>query len=125
MNHNPLIQAYFQANQIVIAEARDMPLGMLRTLLGVALWGSEDNASSPWTLEDLAERLDVPPSTVSQHTRYLGYGLRGTIVGLDLVRTSENLDNRRKKTFVLTPRGRALVGQIEAALARGCIQGRI
>lgn len=122
MNRNPIIQAYFQANQTVITEARDMPLGMLRTFLGVALWGNEADEPSAWTLEDLAARLDVSPSTVSQHMRYLGYGLRDKLTGLDLVRTSENLDNRRKKTFVLTPRGHALVAQVEAILARGYSQ---
>ncbi len=60
----------------------------------------------------------MTPTTVSQHLRYLGYGYRTGKPGLGLVETRENPDNRRKKVFALTPKGRGLVSQLELILRR-------
>ncbi|MGO4838669.1 MarR family winged helix-turn-helix transcriptional regulator, partial [Rhizobiaceae sp. 2RAB30] len=71
----------------------------------------------PMTLEELAAKVGMTPTTVSQHLRYLSYGYRPGKPGLGLVETVENADNRRKKVFFLTPQGRALVAELEAILS--------
>ena len=96
----------------------EMPISVLRTFLGVAIWGDDASAhTQSRTIADLAERLHLPESTVYQHIRYLGtaphrYGKPG----LGLVETIINPANRRQKFVVLTPSGRALISRIAEVL---------
>jgi len=114
MMSDPTIRAYFEANKCLMNVSRDMPLGVSLAFLGSAIWGQDrDDLSDPLTLEDLAARVGASPSTISQHLRYLSYGYRAGTPGLGLVETAENTDNRRKKVFYLTPKGKGLVSQLQ------------
>lgn len=92
----------------------EMPISVLRTFLGVAIWGSDESENTQTrTIADLAKRLHLPESTVYQHVRYLGtaphrYGKPG----LGLVETKTNPANRRQKFVALTSSGQELVSRI-------------
>ncbi|MER8948290.1 MULTISPECIES: hypothetical protein [unclassified Mesorhizobium] len=111
------IRRYLEANRRMMAEAKDVPIGISVAFLGAAIWGFDPrDPNDPLTLEDLADRLGFSPTTISQHMRYLGHGYREGTPGLGLVGTVRNSDNGRKKIFYLTPRGRGLLSQIEFIL---------
>lgn len=112
------IRAYFEANRTMIAETKDMPIGILQTFLGAAIWGHDkSDTGEPMTLQELSDRVGLTPTTISQHLRYLGYGYRTGVPGLGLVQTQEYPENRRMKTFGLTPRGRRLLERLEFILS--------
>lgn len=114
------VRRYLEANRRMMAEAKDMPIGISVAFLGAAIWGFDPrDPNDPLTLEDLASRLGFSATTVSQHMRYLGPGYREGTPGLGLVGTARNSDNGRKKIFYLTPRGRGLLSQIEFILDGG------
>ena len=122
MDDTAIFRAYIEANRRVQAEAhgnQQIPLGVLNTFLGVAIWGDDKaQRGEPATLEDLAEKLGMAPTTISQNIRYLSDKYRKEDDGLDLVTTEIYPLNRRKKTFRLTHKGRALASQIAYILGR-------
>ncbi|EKF16894.1 ArsR family transcriptional regulator [Nitratireductor pacificus] len=119
MSSDRLIRAYLEANRRMMAESKDMTLATTVTFLGAAVWSDhEDLEGEPLTLEDLAVKVGMTPTTISQHLRYLGGGYRLGRPGLGLVLTDANPDNRRKKTFGLTPKGRGLAAQLALILRR-------
>ncbi len=119
MTDKQAVNALLQANKRLLAEARELPLGIAVTFLGVALWEDEEDADgSPLTLEDLAIRVGMSPTTISQHLRYLGENYRFGKPGLGLVETWENPHNRRKKIAGLTPKGNGLVRQLGLIIRR-------
>lgn len=118
MPRNPIIRAYLEANRRLMAETNQMPIGIAVTFLGAALWEYDRaDPEPPMALEELAEQLDMRPTTVSEHLRYLGYGYRVGRPGLGLVWTTAHPDSGRKKVFHLTARGRRLIWQLEAILS--------
>ncbi|WP_210325274.1 hypothetical protein [Mesorhizobium silamurunense] len=115
---SPAIGRFLEATRLIKSQARDMPLGISIAFLAAAICGfdsrSPDNAM---TLEELADRVDVSPTTISQHLRYLGSGYREGTPGLGLVETARHPDNGRKKVFFLTGKGRDLVARLDRVLA--------
>lgn len=108
-----------EATRLIKSQARDMPLGISIAFLVAAICGTD--ARSPggdaMTLEELAKRVDVSPTTMSQHLRYLGPGYREGTPGLGLVETARHPDNGRKKIVFLTAKGRDLIAKIDRLLA--------
>lgn len=132
MNAEPMVnkdvlRAYLEANKRMQAEQTDgqiMPIAILNTFLGAALWGdSADSHGEPPTLEKLAEHLNISPQTLSTHLRYLGDKYRGERDGLNLVETKEYPPNRRQKTFRLTNRGKALAAQLAFLISGARLNG--
>lgn len=118
MLSNPHIRALFEANRRMNAES-DMPIGVAVTFLGAAIWGYDRRArTEPVTIEGLAQRIGVPPTSCYTPINFLGDRYRGGHQGLGLVETAIDDDNRRRKVFFLTPRGRALADQLEFILSR-------
>jgi DNA-binding MarR family transcriptional regulator len=112
-----VLEVYLRANQRVIDSkvegGQTIPVSILNTLLGVAIWGGRPGvASEPPTLQFLAEQLGISPTTLSTHLRYLGDKYRKDSEGFHLVRTETYVLNRRQKTFSLTAKGKALVDDI-------------
>lgn len=102
-----------------MAESRDMTMATTVTLLGAAYWTYEGiDSEDPMMLEELAGRVGMTPTTVSQHLRYLGDRQRIGRPGLGLVVTDINPDNRRKKVFRLTLKGRLLIHQLDMILRK-------
>lgn len=96
-----------------------MPLNLVSTFIGVAIWENEvDEEGNELTLENLADRLGITHAAIRYHTRYLGKRYRRGVKGLGLVRTFEYAENRRKKAFVLAPRGRQLIRQLAEILSK-------
>ena len=98
----------------------EMPISILRTFLGVAIWGNDGSKFAEGrTIADLAKRMNLPEGTIYQHIRYLGtaphrYGKPG----LGLVETSVNPENRRQKFVRLTSSGQELMSRIAGVLSR-------
>jgi DNA-binding MarR family transcriptional regulator len=113
------VRALFEVSRRLLAEHRDIPVTVVHTFLGVAIWEShDDDAGEPMTLEELAVKTGNPATSTSQHLRYLGDKYREEKDGLGLVETREYHRNRRKKVFRLTPKGRGLIRQLEMILKK-------
>ncbi|RWD74888.1 MAG: hypothetical protein EOS37_01625 [Mesorhizobium sp.] len=107
-----------QAASLLKSEARDMPLGVSIAFFAAAMYGFDSRSlSDAMTLEELAKYVDVSPTTMSQHLRYLGSGYRQGTPGLGLVETARHPDNGRKKVFFLTAKGRNLAAKLDRVLA--------
>ncbi len=108
-----------EATRLMKTHARDMPLGISIAFLVSALCGLDPRSSGgdAMALEELAKRVDVSPTTMSQHLRYLGPGYREGTPGLGLVETARHPDNGRKKIVFLTDKGRDLIVKIDRLLA--------
>lgn len=112
------IARLLQAASLLKSEARDMPLGISIAFFAAATCGFDSwSLGDAMTLEELAKRVNVSPTTMSQHLRYLGSGYRKGTPGLGLVETARHPDNGRKKVFFLTARGRDLVARLDRVLA--------
>lgn len=110
------LYGYFEANRRVLTASEEMPVTILSTFLGVAMWEHEGRTEEPLSLMELGEKVGLPASTVSRHLRYLGYGPRRKVPGMEVVRTYVHPENRRMKYAVLTAKGRALRDGILFAL---------
>lgn len=116
-NEIRLLAALYEANRRLKLESPSMPISVAVTFLAVAMWGRHEQwDDEPMTLGELAGRLDLPATTISQHMRYLGSGYRSREDGLNVVTTIENRFNRRKKVFFLTPLGRAVAYDLTARM---------
>lgn len=109
------LRAYLEANRRVQADqtndTQHIPVAILNSFLGVALWGQDENGN-PMPLEKIAERLGIPPTTLSTHLNYLGERYRADKEGMGLVELDTYIPNRRMKIARLTPKGRVLRDQI-------------
>lgn len=86
----------------------ELPVAIWVSFMGAVLWSDRKlTGEVPMSLEELAARTGKPPSTISQHLRYLGVKYRFEKPGMGLVETHEHPLNGRMKTFGLTPKGRA------------------
>ena len=116
MRMSPRIAAVVLSNIIsaVGLTSSEMPISALGTFLGIVIWGGEGTPKWPArTINEIADKLSQPASTIYQHVRYLGtaphrYGKPG----LGLVETRENPADRRQKLVTLTPAGEALMAKI-------------
>jgi DNA-binding MarR family transcriptional regulator len=76
------------------------------------MWHSRrDFADGLMSLEELAARVGKSPSAMSAQLSYLSEIHRGR-PGFGLVRTFDNPNNARKKSFALTPKGQAVVDHL-------------
>ena len=113
------IVALFEANRRLLMEHRDIPVNVVTTFLGAALWEDYVNRDGePMNLEELAVKVGITPTTISGHLRYLGENYRPYKAGLGLVETEQYDHNRRKKVFCLTPKGRGLIRQLDLILRK-------
>lgn len=113
------IKAFFEANRRLVVEARELPVAIVITFLGVAIWEQrESDHGEPMTLEELAVKVGRSATTISQHMNYLGNHYREGKPGLGRVGTEQYLHNRRKKVFHLTPKGRGLIRQLDMILRK-------
>lgn len=112
--HSKIFRAYLAANQRVVAEQtrsdQYIPVAILNTFIGVVLWG--DREDGPVPLEEIARKLNMGPTTLSTHLRYLGDHYRSGKEGLGLVEMEPYLPNRRMKVVKLTRKGKALADQL-------------
>lgn len=116
------LRAYLEANRRIQAEQTNanqyIPVNILNSFLGVALWGDDDKGE-PMPLEHIAERLGIPPTTLSTHLRYLSDRYRGDKDGLGLVEIEIYPLNRRMRTARLTRKGRTIADQLAYILQGG------
>ena len=118
----PLI-AVLDTCSIMMGLSEELPVSILKTFLGVCIWGGDDSTKEPMTLQELSEKIGAPVTTVSRHLRYLGDWERLGIPGMGLVRTDIYPLNRRQKVASLTKEGRAVASQIRTALERVTTHG--
>lgn len=95
----------------------EMPVSLMKTYLGVILWGADRRRDDPLTMLELADKIGLPATTVSRHLRYLGEYERPGVSGADLVQTSINPLDRRQRIVELTSKGRALRDNVMHMLA--------
>lgn len=103
---------------IAMGLSEELPVSILRTFLAVCIWGGDDMSREPLKLQDLAERINAPVTTVSRHLRYLGDWERLGVPGMGLVRTDIYPLNRRQKVASLTPKGELVAAQMRKAIER-------
>jgi DNA-binding MarR family transcriptional regulator len=93
-------------------EIRDtMPLQFVELILAVAI--KPDS-----TVNELSSATGIAPSLVSRQLGDIGEVNRYHQPGHDLVATRSNIMDRRFNLTRLTPRGRALAGQVLKAMGR-------
>ena len=109
------LRAYLEANRRIQAAQSEatqyIPVTIVNTLLGVALWGGDENGE-PVPLETIADKLGITPQTLSTHLRYLGDKYRQDKDGMDLIELDTYYPNRRMKIAKLTTKGKILVDQL-------------
>lgn len=122
MRNTRILEAYLGACRLMDrqSETLELPVRVLSTFLAVAIHGIHNVRPGDhyMSLEELADLVGRQPSSISQHLRYLGVRYREGKPGMGLVFTTEYPDNGRKKTFGLTPRGAAIVNQLEAIFVK-------
>ncbi|UIY29208.1 hypothetical protein LZK73_21990 [Neorhizobium galegae] len=116
MTNRESLRAYLEANKRVQAAQTDdtqyIPVTILNSFLGVALWGASNDKGDPVPLEVIADRLGITPQTLSTHMRYLGDKYREGKEGMGLVELDTYVLNRRMKVAKLTHKGRQLADQL-------------
>lgn len=92
-----------------------LPVTVLSSFLGAALHGVHKGRSSDevMSLEELADLLDMPATSMSTHLRYLSHKYRDGKEGMGLIYLAPHPDNGRKKTFGLTQSGVTVVQHLE------------
>ena len=114
MNNRGLLRLV-RVNQTFMGLQREINAAIMNTFLGAAFWS--DMNGEPLTLSGLAKELDLAPTTVSRHIRYLGRGIRkGQRPGLGLVVTSLDPDDNRNRVIHLTAEGQAVKSKLAAFL---------
>jgi len=117
MRNTKIIKAQLEASRYMAgySETLMLPVTVLSTFLGVALHGVQNARPGDelMSLEELAERMGISPSSMSAHLRYLSANYRDGKPGMGLVFLSDHPENRRKRTFGLTRSGTAVVEHLE------------
>lgn len=106
------------ACDIIMGQSDEIPVSIFKTFLGVCVWGGEGAANQPLQLQELAEKVGAPVTSVSRHLRYLGDWERIGVEGMGLVRTDIYQLNRRQKVASLTPKGVRVAEQLRRAVER-------
>lgn len=91
----------------------DISLNQLKVLLYVAL---RDSQGDPSESREIASQLELSTSGVSRALASLGQFGRGQRRGLDLILAKADLNDRRRKPVMLTPKGRLVISKILSAL---------
>lgn len=86
--------------------APEMPLGALVAFLAVA---QDEERDQPSMLKEVAQRLDIPYTTVLRHLLFLSKIKEPGVEGLGLIDTFTWPLDRRQKYAKLTPRGRTFL----------------
>lgn len=72
------------------------------------------------TIPEVAEYLDIPPSTVARSVKILSrYQVKSHVEGFDLIFAEPALENRRRYALSLTIKGRELKSKLEKVLEEG------
>jgi len=106
------LRSFFEACGVMINVRDGLPVTIMKTFLGVAIWGFNNPKDTPLTITELSEKIGLPMATTSYHLRYLGDFERIGVPGLGLVKTAQYVLNRRQKVVSLTPKGKALASQL-------------
>lgn len=109
----------FEVNRTFMAASREINAAIMNTFLGVAMWGGDEKPDDPISLKDLAKRLGLSNTTISNHLRYLGFQRRIDVPGLRLVEVEEHPVDRRQKLVRLTRDGIALRDRLLFILGEG------
>ena len=88
-----------------------MPIGAARSFLLIA-------AEQGKSVTDLKSRGGHALASASRYHRYLGEIDRNQKPGMGLVVAKQNVEDSRKKSLKLTPKGRLLMGGLNAILQR-------
>lgn len=113
------VMALYRSTDYMLGKSPELPATILKTFLGVILWGDRSRNEEPMTILELGERLEIAPSTVSRHLRYLGERERTGVEGMGLVELHEYTLNRRYKTVHLTQQGRAVAKRLVLEMQEG------
>ncbi|MFT3671275.1 hypothetical protein [Aestuariivirga sp.] len=100
-----LVQALAMARET----APEMPLGALVAFLAVA---NDEEKDQPSMLKDVAQRVDIPYTTVLRHLLFLSKIKEPGVEGLGLIDTFTWPLDRRQKYAKLTPRGRSFLARL-------------
>lgn len=112
------LELFFQANQRLLAESPTIPTATVSVFLAIVLWSRPlDSDHKPLTINMVAQLSGVNYANTLQHCRYLGEGVRFGARGMGLITTHINPENKRQKIPTLTPKGYALIADIEELLA--------
>lgn len=117
MSHFPVLLRLIRANHLFMDQQREINAALMNTFLGVATYCSDPDITTPLALKELAKRLDLAPSTVSRHLRYLGHWQRKGVPGMGLVETMRSPHDDRAKHVRLTPEGEALLVRLMRVLS--------
>ena len=98
--------------QRIREESNELPISILITLLGVAIYTPAGDTQQELSILELSKKVGIPYSTTSRHLRYLGKFQYPGKPGLGLVDTGEMVMDRRQKYVVLTPKGQRFVAQV-------------
>lgn len=112
MSEHSALLRLVSVNRLFIANQREINAALMNTFLGVAIWYGEAHSRDPLSLSELAKRLDLKPSTVSRHLRYLGSGERADRPGMGLVELYAAPGDGRRKMVRLTLEGEALLARL-------------
>lgn len=102
-------------NRLFISNQREINAALMNTYLGVAIWCHETQFREPLSLSELAQRLELKPTTVSRHLRYLGPGIRKGLPGMGLLELYTSPEDGRRKMVKLTLEGEALLARVMLA----------
>lgn len=91
----------------------ELPAQTIAVLLHVA------HSADPPGIVELSNLIGMSKASASRLVQTLGRGLRDKGEGMGLVETHEAPDNWSKKLVVLTPKGIALMGQVENKMMTG------
>ncbi|WP_421951882.1 MarR family winged helix-turn-helix transcriptional regulator [Pelagibacterium sp.] len=108
-NSMSALRRLIRANLLFIDHQREINAALMNTFLGVATYCNDPDIKDPLSIKELAKRLDLAPSTVSRHLRYLGHWQRKGVPGMGLVETMRSPHDDRAKHVRLTPEGEALL----------------
>lgn len=104
-----------EVNKTFMSLEHEINAALMTTFLAVALWGTDREASDPFTISDVALKVGLPGSTISRHLRYLGASRRQGVPGLGLVEVWPVEEDARQKAVGLTPEGKHLRETLLAA----------
>ena len=117
MSLRPEFYQLLRVNQMFMADQREINAAIINTFLGVAIWYGVHSEGSRLSLGDLAKRLDLPPSTLSRHLRYLGARQRKDVPGMGLVEVMVTDEDARRKWVRLTPSGKGMAAKVQSIMA--------
>jgi len=99
-----------KANSLFVANQREISAALVGTFLAVSVWYDENaDVTEPLSLAELADRLNLPASTVYRH---LSYKQREGVEGMGWVEVERSPYDGRRKWVRLTEDGKAMVARL-------------